>query len=256
MFRCIAGLWLFLCCCLTVFAEEAEKAVFALPERPESHVSDPNNWMSVDARNAWNQQLELWKKNDGIDLYVVILPSLQGTPADHVAREIGTAWGRKELHGVVLFVPGTGPSLYWGGKVSDEVALDPRARQAMIRSMERRVRSQMSEEQQLSSAIDELSTTMRVMNAQWKQSRLVRQKFDETIFKKATERKFKWRLQLVGVAVMGLIALTVLIFLIVVWRRRTKTFTFPNISPQRRFGAIHAGGSGASLTLTEKRQRL
>lgn len=236
---------------------EANKAVFELPPRPDGHVSDPGQWLSPPVKEAWNRQLDLWKKNDGVDLFVAILPSLQGTPADHVAREIGQTWGQKEMHGVVLFVPGTeGPTLYWGGEINDQIAQDPRSRKSMIRGMERRVRSEMSDEEKLSSAIDELSTTMRVIHAQWKQSRLIRQKFDETIFKKATQRKFSHRVTLVAIVALSLVALTLVTWAILTWRKHKKSYRFPVISPQRRFGANHAGGSGAVLTLITKRNRL
>jgi hypothetical protein len=37
----------------------------------------------------WEKKLEKWKAADGVDLFLVILPSLQDVSADHVARVIG-----------------------------------------------------------------------------------------------------------------------------------------------------------------------
>ena len=60
----------------------------------------------------------------------------------------------------------------------------------------------------------------------------------------------------VAVVALSLVALTLVTWAILTWRKHKKSYRFPVISPQRRFGANHTGGSGAVLTLITKRNRL
>lgn len=155
---------------------------------------------------------------------------------------------------MVLYVPeGDGPQVWWGGEVSDKVSQDPRARQTMIDRIERRSRSEMSDAEQIGSAIRELSDTMRVMNGQWKQSQILRDKWNQTIFDKWTKQRLSKRTQVVIIVGGSLLLLSIIGLLW--WRIKThKThYLFPTISPQRRFGATHAGGSGAVVSLAKTR---
>lgn len=245
---CIYFFLLGLCC----YAEE--RPVFRLPPAPKGQVSDEKQWLSEKDRVMWETQLAKWKTSDGVDMFLVILPSLQDVPADHVARVIGEKWGNPALCGVVLFVPeGDGPQVWWGGDVSDKVSQDPRARQTMIDRIERRARSEMSDTEQIGSAIRELSDTMRVLNAQWKQSQILRDKWNQTIFDKWTKQRLSKRTQVVIIVAASLLAISLLGVLW--WRIKThkKHYLFPTISPQRRFGASHAGGSGAVVSLAKTR---
>lgn len=236
------------------FLQAEERPVFRLPPEPKGLVSDETQWLSEKDRLMWETQLEKWKSSDGVEMFLVILPSLQDVPPDHVARTIGETWGNKDLCGVVLYVPeGDGPQVWWGGDVSDKVSQDPRARQTMIDRIERRARSEMSDAEQIGSAIRELSDTMRVLNAQWKQSQILRDKWNQTIFEKWTKQRLSKRTRVVIISAASLVTISLLGLLW--WRIKThkKHYTFPTISPQRRFGATHAGGSGAVVSLAKTR---
>ncbi len=231
-----------------------DRPVFRLPPTPKSQVSDETKWLEEKDRVIWESQLAKWKSTDGVDLFLVILPSLQDVSPDHVARVIGEKWGNPDLCGVVLYVPESdGPQVWWGGTVSDRVSQDPRARQTMIDRIERRSRSEMSDAEQIGSAIRQLSDTMRVLNAQWKQSQILRDKWNQTIFEKWTKQRFSKRTRVV-IIVAG--SILVLSFIGVLWWRiktHKKHYLFPTISPQRRFGAANAGGSGAVVSLAKTR---
>lgn len=240
-----------LCLSAALFASaQTSSTVFRTPEKPRNHVSDESQWLSQQDRLAWESELEGWDKNDGVEIYLVILPTLHDTPVEHVTQQIAEQWGKAELHGVVLYVPGSnGPSLWWNGKVLEDIRLDPQARREMISRMEKRASSQITELDRMASGIHELSDTMRVIRGQWKQMQAIRDKWNDTIYKQWSKDRFSRRTKLMIAGLVGLCSLSLLAWIISRILRRKKTFLFPRISPQRRFGAAYAGGSGAILTL-------
>lgn len=230
--------------------------VFTMPDKPKGQVSDESNWLTEEEQYEWERQLASWKRDEGVDIYLVILSSLHNTPADHVMKEIAARWGAPALRGVVLYVPSSsGPRLWWDGEIVQKINLDPRAQREMILRMEKKASSELTERERLSSAIYHLSDTMRVIHSQWKQFNVIRDKWNNTIYqrwaKDRMERRAKW---------IGISAAVLCVLAFVAWfvhRRVTsrRQFFFPNVSAQRRFGALHAGGSGAVVTLQSSRHR-
>jgi uncharacterized membrane protein YgcG len=239
--------WFFLA--LSATAQNAG-SVFRIPNKPTNRVSDESLWLSAEERAAWEHQLNGWNRSEGVDLYLVILPSLHSTPAEYVIRQIADQWGKADLHGVVLYVPGSsGPSLWWNGEVMEKVQLDPRARREMIARMEKRASSQVTERDRIATAVQELSDTLRVISAQATQLQAMRDRWNDTVYQKWSNNRLSRRTMIIFACGVGLLS-ALLLFLILrsIFRRR-KSFHFPRTSPQRRFGAAYAGGSGATSSI-------
>lgn len=247
MKRWCAIVWFFMG--LLAFAQTST-TVFRMPVKPRGHVSDESQWLSSQDRLVWENQLEVWSKNDGVDIYLVILPTLHNTPSEHVIRQIADQWGKADLHGVVLYVPGSsGPKLWWNGEIAEKIQLDSQARREMIARMEKRASSQITEMDRVASGVHELSDSMRVINAQWRQIQAMRDKWNDSIYQKWSKDRFSRRTKIIIAAGSAAFSLALLGWMIAGYMRRKKSFLFPRISPQRRFGAAYAGGSGATLTI-------
>lgn len=254
MIRCVGLLlWAF----MAVFAcAQSSSPVFTMPAKPQGQVSDESKWLTPEEQYEWERQLESWKRQDGVDIYLVILPNLHGTPADHVMQEIAKRWGAATLRGVVLYVPSSaGPRIWWEGEIVEKINLDPRARREMILRMEKKAGSETTERERISSAIHQLSDTMRVIHSQWKQFNAMRDKWNDTIYQKWSRDRMNRRARWIGVAAGGLTVLVTVGWFFHRRLTRQRRYFFPHVSAQRRFGALHAGGSGAVVSLQSSRNR-
>lgn len=244
----MAFLWLSLC---LLVSAQSSSSVFRMPAKPSGHISDDSQWLAQEERLAWENQLEAWKRSDGVDIYLVILRSLHNTPAEHVTRQIASQWGARELHGVVLYVPGgDGPYLWWDGEIVEAVKIEPRARREMIARMEKRSKSQVTERERVFSAVQELGDSMRVINAQYAQMKVMRDKWNNTIYQHWSKNRLTTRTQVIIAVACAIFSISFIAWLVRRTTRHAKKFHFPHTSPQRRFGAAHAGGSGATINLT------
>jgi len=254
MMRCVA---LLLWVIMVVFASaESSSPVFTMPAKPKGQVSDESKWLSPEEQFEWERQLESWKHNDGVDIYLVILPNLHNTPADHVMQEIAKRWGAATLRGVVLYVPSSaGPRIWWEGEIIEKINLDPRAQREMILRMEKKAGSESTERERVSSAMYQLSDTMRVIHSQWKQFSAMRDKWNDTIYQKWAKDRMIRRAKWIGIAAVVLTALAVVALLLHRRLSKQRRYFFPQVSAQRRFGALHAGGSGAVVSLQSSRTR-
>lgn len=233
---------------------EPESSVFSLPDKPASLVCDPAQWLTTHESREWESKLETWKNDVGVEIHLVILPNLHGTPPEYVVREVARRWGDAELCGVVLLVPdGGGPWLWWQGEVIEKVQLDPRAQREMILRMEKKSRSELTERERLGSAVQQLSDTLRLINAQWQRVNHLRDKWNDNIFEKWSQERLQRRARWVTVGTAAIF----LSLLLVWWYRRQwihrRKHFFPRVTAQRRFGAPYAGGSGAVVSLPSSR---
>jgi hypothetical protein len=230
--------------------------VFVLPEKPRSLVSDDGHWLSEQERYVWESQLESWKYQEGVEIFLVILPNLHSTPPEHVLREISQRWGASDLCGVVLHViDGDGPWIWWQGDVMNQINLEPRAQREMILRMQKKARSEEIERDRVSSAVYQLSDTLRVIYSQWKQFHHLRDKWNDSIYQKWSQDRLRRRTKWVT---LGACALVLTIISAGVFRYywiRRRRYHFPRITAQRRFGAPYAGGSGAIVSLPSTRPR-
>jgi hypothetical protein len=243
--------WLMAAWCTVAFAHARESSsVFHMPAKPARQVSDDSGWLTRHERLHWENRLSDWKSAHGVDIHLVILPDLYDTPPGYVAEQIATHWGERALHGVVLHVPsGDGPYLWWDGEIIKSIQLDPHARREMISRMEKRSRSQIAEREQVFYAMEEMSDTLRVIRAQHAQMLKLRDKWNEKAFQHWSSNRLSRRTKIIIACTAALTALLTLIALIRYLRKRGKTYQFPRVSAQRRFGAAHAGGSGATINL-------
>jgi hypothetical protein len=241
------------------FLARAEKndPVFVLPQKPTSMVSDPTKWLSDEDRFLWERQLESWRLREGVEIFLVILPDLGGTPSEYVIKEIATRWSTGDLCGVILFVPGTSmPRIWWQGDVIRSIELDPRAQREMILRMEKKASSEQNDRDRLSSAIYQTSDALRVIHSQWLQLQRLRDKWNDSVYEKWSVDRVKRRIRWMTAASVGLVS-----FLLIIWwarlrLRSRRRYLFPRVTAQRRFGAPHAGGAGAVVSLSSSRNSL
>lgn len=240
-----------------VFAiAQSASPVFTMPAKPKGQVSDESKWLTPEEQYEWEKKLESWKSNEGVDIYLVILSSLHNIPADHVMQQICKDWGSPTLRGVVLYVPSSaGPRLWWDGEIIEKINLDPRAQREMILRIEKKAGSESTERERVGSAVHQLSDTMRVIHSQWKQFNAMRDKWNDTIYQKWSKDRMVRRAQWIGIAAGCLTALAVIVWLLYRRFTRQRRYFFPQVSAQRRFGALHAGGSGAVISLQSSRNR-
>ena len=235
---------------------QPETSVFSLPDKPRSLVCDPKEWLTQQETREWEAKLETWKQEVGVEIHLLILPSLHDTPPEHVVRAVAQRWGAKELTGVVLHVPNsTGPWLWWQGEVMEKVQLDPRAHRDMIQRMEKKSRSEPNERERVTSAVQQLSDTLRLIHAQWQRVNHLRDKWNDSIYEIWSKERLQRRTRWVTAGSIGCILL-----LLLAWWFRThwlhrRKYYFPRVTAQRRFGAPYAGGSGAIVSLPSSRPR-
>ena len=224
--------------------------VFTLPEKPGSLVSDSARWLNEQELRDWEKRLELWKNEEGVEVYLVILPSLHGTPPEHVVREVAQRWQTTKLCGVVLVVPGDGgPWLWWQGEVMDAIQLKPSAHREMILRMEKKARSEANDLDRLKSALHQLGDTLRVVHAQWKQTNFLRDKWNDSIYERWSKERLQRRSKWISVGTAAFFALLILVWILRRCWLRLRRYFFPRVTAQRRFGAPYAGGSGAIITI-------
>lgn len=246
----ILGLFL---CCMTKMQGQTS-SVFTMPPKPLNQVSDESQWLSPTEKRVWEKQLTDWQKRDEVEIFLVILKDLRSLPAEHVAREISRRWGNKALCGVLIYVIGSGtPQVWWDGEILEKIQVDPRAKREMVLRIEKRAASELSELDKIHSAAHQLSDTMRVIHSQWVQWNFIRDKWNDSAYRRWTSERLKRRTQIIVLFTLSFLVLSIIAFL---WRRRwlrRQVFLFPRISSRRRFSAPYGGGSGAVLSFVSKR---
>lgn len=236
---------------ITAFLAHAQNNNFALPERPLGQVSDYKKLLPAEKKNEWESELTALLENDHINIKLVVLPSLYGTPPDFVAKKIGEEWGEKDLQGVIIYVPrqSNTPSFWMGGTKTTEFNQDPRRKNDMLIRMQKRVSGELTETDKVQAAITELGDMLRIFKSVWQQYTIMKDAAQKDAYNRYVERRKKSRIFEIIAYALGALCLILIPTLIILWRQRTKVCYFPATSARRRFGAPYAGGNSVVITL-------
>lgn len=82
-------------------------SAFTIPAKPNSYVLDTANLLDAGSKASLEQNLNQFEKEEGNEIVVVTIPSLEGDTIENVAQEIFTAWGigkKEQNNGALLLV--------------------------------------------------------------------------------------------------------------------------------------------------------
>ncbi|MGL5020338.1 MAG: TPM domain-containing protein, partial [Luteolibacter sp.] len=216
--------------------------------RPPGSVFDPSGHLDSMLAKAISDPLEEHLKNEGVDVIVVVLPELGGSPPEQVARSFAAAWCASPLHGVVLHVPGNGgsPWIFPGGKLVGY--LDPAQVRKAVDDAQRRARSEAREPDRVKAAATEAADLLRY----WMANALNRTEmihFEKARMRQELETKSQqWKI-ITTVAAAAVIPLIAGAWMLVIFLRRQGSGYFQTPHYQPRLGAPHAGGNRAVVDL-------
>ena len=66
---------------------------FEIPSKPQSFVSDYASILKIEEKNILEQKISTFEKQNGAEIAVVIIPSLDGDTIENLAQNIFTKWG-------------------------------------------------------------------------------------------------------------------------------------------------------------------
>lgn len=241
-----------ICCLLACLAGPAHAAAdFEYGPRPPDLVFDAARVLSPETLRKISGPLVRNHQNEGVEVIVVALTSLEGAPPEHVARQFAQAWCESPLHAVVLHVPGEefSPWIVPHGKLVNEVRLDVVTRS--VADAKRRAMREPDDEAKVAAAAVEASDMLRywlgsfINRSEVLKTERVRMRLD-------LERRWndKKLYRVIGVA--ALVPLLFGISWLALGFRRKGPMLFPDPMPPQRLGAPHAGGNHAELDLGRK----
>lgn len=95
---------------MAAFAPAEGSADFEYGKRPSRAVFDPDDVLDSSVKDQISDTLEKTLKENGVDVVVVVVKTIDNAPPDHVAKRFATAWCKGLVHAVVLHVPGRADS--------------------------------------------------------------------------------------------------------------------------------------------------
>lgn len=235
-------------CLLLALSAVGLGAEFEYGPRPSDCLLDAAEVLSPEQRKEISTPLVDHFNKEGVDVVVVVLPSLEGAPPEHVARQFADAWCESPLHAVVLHVPGEeySPWIVPHGELVDEVRLEL-ATQAIAEAKKRAMREP-DDASIVAAAAVEASDMLRY----WQANYINRTEVHKTeLLKMRLELERRWYNKKLF-KILGAAAVVPLVFglsWITFGIRRKKTMLFPELKPPRRLGAPHAGGNHAEVDL-------
>lgn len=226
----------------------AAQADFEYGARPPQSVFDPQNQLDPAVAAEIATPLEGILRNEDVDIMVVVLPSLDNAPPEHVAGRFAAAWSKSPIHAVVLHVPGhkDTPWIVPSGR------LLATARPEMVRQKladgTRNVAREPDENSKVRAAATEAADMLRYLM----HNAINRREFLETertrIRLDLENKALRKRILLLGSAVSVFVVLFALAWLLLHYRRPGPRL-FPDARPPRRLGAPHCGGNHAVVDL-------
>jgi hypothetical protein len=234
-------LWMMIVACLIArVCGESEINLMEIGERPRNHVFDPAS-LVPGTDQVVGPALASIRKNEHIDIILVIFPNLGAASPEQVARTCASSWCDPRANCIVLHVPGhpESPWLFPGGRVQQGTPAaisDP-----AIAAARRRAAREASSARVTIAAAMEAADLMRI----WTGSTTHLEEIELTnrvhgqLARELAERRQKILL----IAVTG-VCLPILLGIgaALLTRSRRKSRRFPPIQWHRRLGAPHAGG--------------
>lgn len=245
----LALLWLALpAAALPTATRKPPAAAFEFGSRPATAVLDQPGILS-DARLAEiAAELEKVRNTEGIDVLVVILKTLDGTPPERVAQRFAEAWCNPLFHSVVLHVPGDpgGPRIVPGGKLLR--LFSPEAVRETVAQAQRRAACELKEEDQVRAAATEAADMLRILagdGSYWTTQRNA----PLQQLKRLTWLGLPVRTVLLPAAGLVGLALVAGSWWVVRRSRNNRRRQFPEPAWQVRLGAPYAGGNDSTVVL-------
>ena len=242
-------LWLILpVAALPTATSKPPAATFEFGSRPATAVLDQPAILSAARLAEITEELEKARTQEGLDVIVVILKSLDGTPPEQVAQRFAEAWCNPLFHSVVLYIPGdpAGLRIVPGGKLLR--LFSPAAVRETVAQAQRRAACELKEEDHVRAAATEAADMLRILASDgtyWTTQRnpqLHQQK-------RLTWLGLPVKTVLLPVTGSLLLALAVGTWLVVRRSRNNRRREFPEPVWKIRLGAPYAGGNGSSAVL-------
>ncbi len=224
------------------------------PEPPAGGIYDPDNWLTVEARNEMSRNIVISKEKWGTSVFVVILPDKPELGDVVFARKLGREWCDGRLWGLVLHVVGE-PDF---PKFFGELNRSPGWSGALVTDFEDSIKSAMEDVRKRASR--ESDQRMKVLKGTRELTDelgylgLVMSRIDRNYDKVRGERRelqkvnrsnrfYFHRSLMIGVPLLLLVMAVATYLIGKKLRERKSNYLFPETSPRKRFLAPWAGGS-------------
>jgi len=217
---------------------------FQYGPRPTTSVFDPAGILTLAQVKEISEPLEQIRKNENIDVLVVILPKIGDAPVEHVAKAFLDSWSLSRINAVVVHIPGQADSPHiFPGETMGRL-IRPEAMRAAVESAEKRARAEPNPDGKIRAAAMEAADALRY----WAGGAVL---VTESIQNERLRRQlaFEKRQRLLKLAaVMGAAAsiplITGLIFLFLKMKNLGSRH-FPQTRKLARLGAPYSGGNHA-----------
>lgn len=233
---------------IVMLASPAHGGDFEFGGRPPNGIFDPGPLLDPKTTAEIAGPLTRILAEEGVEVIVVVLGSLDDAPPEFVARRFADAWCSAPVHAVVLHVPGHhgSPWIVPGGDALDSIrreVIDERLSMA-----QRNASREPTEPMKVRAAATEAADMLRF----WRGNSLTRDQLRQEVIAKGlnealrNQRVMRIRL-LIGTAVGVLLLMTIVLLVLLV--RKPRILHFPETPPPKRLGAPHAGGNHAVVCL-------
>jgi len=215
---------------------------------PETQVFDPGGLVAAPVRQQIESSLVATRKREMVDVRVVVMPSLGGVAPEVVAERYGRAWGSEVAWAVVLHVPADpgSPWIATGGMVPE--LLEPRSLKQSVDNVVGTARYEPDPDARVRVASEEISDLLRYLSHKAVHVMETLRTERIKIQLEQQDNRRSWRVAVVGIGTGVAVAVSLLAFLWLRWRR-VRRYVFPETEWCHRFGAPHAGGNDASVPL-------
>lgn len=92
----------------TLPVDTASEFKFIIPPRPAGHILDSAHFLTEEIFNRLNTTLEKESKDAGVDVLLLVVPSLQKNSLDPFTQKVSEVWTSGLFGAVVVFDDGTG----------------------------------------------------------------------------------------------------------------------------------------------------
>ena len=232
--------------------DDQSQTGFRFGERPKNGVFDPAGILTIKEQADLAEPLGKVRKQEGIDVLVVILPEIGEAPPQHVAEGFSVKWAEGNVNAVVLHVPGKeGSPWIFPGRFMVE-AIKRETLDESILSAQKRAAAEPTDFGKVRAAATEASDALRYWmgGLRIRSEEIISEQLEQRLAHENRRRLLKLA-ALLGAA--SVIPLSVGVALIVLNVRNSRPRHFPVVRVVSRLGAPHAGGNNAVSNPTPSR---